>query len=143
MLFTVSVSLLTSLLTGILPALAVSRVSLTGFLASGRGGAVAGTHSRSQSALIVVEAALVVVLLAGAGLFIRSYLNVESVATGFSPSTVTMNVGLDERYGTPQQQGAFFRNLIGKIGALPGIRRGRGSQLPASQSIPRASDSFG
>ena len=82
MLFTVSVSLLTSLLTGILPALAVSRISPTGFLASGRGGAVAGTHSRSQSALIVVEAALVVVLLAGAGLFIRSYLNVESVDHG-------------------------------------------------------------
>ncbi len=85
MLFTVTVSLLTSLLTGILPALAVSRISLTGFLASGRGSAVAGTHNRSQSALIVVEAALVVVLLAGAGLFIRSYLNVESVITGFSP----------------------------------------------------------
>ena len=121
LLFTVSVSLLTSVLAGILPALTVARVRINGFLTSGGGGAVAGKHSRSQSALIVVEAALVVVLLAGAGLFIRSYLNVESVATGFSPSTVTMNVGLDERYGTPQQQGAFFRNLIGKLGALPGI----------------------
>jgi predicted permease len=121
LLFTVSMSLLTSVLAGILPALTVSRVRMNGFLASGGGGAVAGKHSRSQSALIVVEAALVVVLLAGAGLFIRSYLNVESVATGFSPSTVTMNVGLDERYSTPQQQGAFFRNLIGKLGALPGI----------------------
>jgi predicted permease len=121
LLFTVSMSLLTSVLAGILPALTVSRVRINGFLASAGGGAVAGKHSRSQSALIVVEAALVVVLLAGAGLFIRSYLNVESVATGFSPSTVTMNVGLDERYGTPQQQGDFFRNLIAKLGALPGI----------------------
>jgi putative ABC transport system permease protein len=121
LLFTVSVSLLTSVLAAILPALAVSRVSLNGFLTSGTGGPVVGSHSRSQSALIVAEAALVVVLLAGAGLFIRSYLNVESVATGFSPSTITMNVSLDERYGTPQQQGAFFRNLIGKLGALPGI----------------------
>ena len=135
MLFTVSVSLLTSLLTGILPALTVSRVSLSGFLASGRGSAVAGTHSRSQSALIVVEAALVVVLLAGAGLFIRSYLNVESVATGFSPSTVTMNVVLDERYGTPQQQGAFFRTLIGKMGVLPGIDAvGAVNYLPLSNT---------
>jgi predicted permease len=121
LLFTVSASLLTSILAGILPALTVARMSLTGFLIPGSGGVVAGAHSRSQSVLIVVEAALVVVLLAGAGLFIRSYLNVESVATGFSPSTVTMNVSLDERYGTPQQQGAFFRNLIGKLGALPGI----------------------
>ena len=96
---------------------------------------MAGTHSRSQSALIVVEAALVVVLLAGAGLFIRSYLNVESVATGFSPSTVTMNVELDARYSQPEQRRAFFKNLMGKMGALPGYRRGRGSQLSASESL--------
>ena len=135
MLFTVTVSLLTSLLTGILPALAVSRISLTGFLASGRGSAVAGTHSRSQSALIVVEAALVVVLLAGAGLFIRSYLNVESVTTGFSPATVTMNIDLDARYSQPQQCRAFFKNLMGKIGALPGIDAVGGvNYLPLSNS---------
>jgi predicted permease len=121
LLFTVGASLLTSILAGILPALTVVRMSLTGFLTSGGGGVGPGAHSRTQSVLIVVEAALVVVLLAGAGLFIRSYLKISSVTTGFSPSTVTMNVGLDERYGTPQQQGAFFRNLIGKLGALPGI----------------------
>jgi len=135
MLFTVSVSLLTSLLTGILPALAVSRISPTGFLAAGRGGAVAGTHSRSQSALIVVEAALVVVLLAGAGLFIRSYLNVESVTTGFSPATVTMNIGLDAQYSQPQQRRDFFKNLMGKIGALPGVDSiGAVDYLPLSNS---------
>ena len=132
LLFTVSASLLTSLLAGILPALTVVRMSLTGFLTSGAG---TGAHGRSQSVLIVVEAALVVVLLAGAGLFIRSYLNVESVATGFSPATVTMNVSLDERYGTPQQQGAFFRNLINKIGALPGIdAAGAINYLPLTHS---------
>jgi predicted permease len=121
LLFTVGVSLLTSLLAGVLPALAVSRVSLTGFLASSAGGSAAGTHSRAQSALIVVEAAMVVVLLACSGLLIRSYLNVESVDTGFSPSTVTMNILLDARYAQPEQRRAFFANLIGKIGALPGV----------------------
>ena len=95
MLFTVVVSLLTSVLTGILPALAVSRVSPSVVLAAGSSGNVAGVHGRSQSTLIVVEAALVVVLLACAGLLIRSYINVESVDTGFSPSTVTVNIGLD------------------------------------------------
>jgi predicted permease len=132
LLFTVGASLLTSLLAGMLPALTVVRMSLTGFLKSGVG---TGAHSRSQSVLIVVEAALVVVLLAGAGLFIRSYLNVESVATGFSPATVTMNVALDERYGTPQQQGVFFRNLISKIGELPGIdAAGAINYLPLTHS---------
>jgi putative ABC transport system permease protein len=135
LLFTAGVSLLTSVVAGILPALSVARMSLTDFLKPAGGSAVSSTHNRAQSVLIVAEAALVVVLLAGAGLFIRSYLNVESVATGFAPSTVTMNVGLDERYGTAQQQGAFFRNLVGKIGALPGIDAvGAINYLPLSHS---------
>jgi predicted permease len=135
LLFTVSVSLLTSLLTGILPALAVSRVSLADFLASGKGGSVAGTHSRSQSALIIAESALVVVLLACSGLVIRSYLKVESLDPGFSPSTITMNIGLDERYREPQQRSAFFKKLLGRIGALPGVKAaGAINYLPLSNS---------
>jgi predicted permease len=123
MFFTVSMCLLTSLLTGILPALAVSRLNPVDFLSSGAGSGVTGTHSRSQSTLIVAETALVVVLLACAGLLIRSYLNLISVDTGFSPSTVTMNIGLDAHYAQPQQRNAFLRNLIGKIGALPGVQK--------------------
>jgi predicted permease len=135
LLFTVGVSLLTSIVAGILPALSVARMSLTGFLKPAGGSAVSGTHSHSQNVLIVAEAALVVVLLAGAGLFLRSYLNVESVATGFAPSTVTMKVGLDKRYDTPLHQGAFFRTLIGRIGALPGIEAvGAVDYLPLTHS---------
>ena len=135
MLFTVTVSLLTSVLTGILPALAVSRVSPSVVLAAGSSGNVAGVHSRSQSILIVVEAALVVVLLACAGLLIRSYINVESVDTGFSPSTVTVNIGLDPRYSQPQQRRAFFKQFIGKVAALPGVSAvGAVSYLPLSNS---------
>jgi predicted permease len=135
MLFTVIVSLLTSVLTGILPALAVSRVSPGVVLAAGSSGNVAGMHGRSQSILIVVEAALVVVLLACAGLLIRSYINVESVDTGFSPSTVTVNIGLDPRYSQPQQRRAFFKNFISKVAALPGVSAvGAVSYLPLSNS---------
>ncbi len=135
MLFTVIVSLLTSVLTGILPALTVSRVSPGVVLAAGSSGNVAGVHGRSQSILIVVEAALVVVLLACAGLLIRSYINVESVDTGFSPSTVTVNIGLDPRYSQPQQRSAFFKEFIGKVAALPGVSAaGAVSYLPLSNS---------
>jgi predicted permease len=131
LLFTVFVSLLTSLLTGVLPAFAVSRVSLTDFLASNP----THTQSRSQSALIIVEAAMVVVLLACSGLLIRSYLNVQSVDTGFSPSTVTMNLLLDKRYAQPEQRRAFFANLIGKINALPGVNVAGGiNYLPLTHS---------
>ncbi len=135
MLFTVIVSLLTSVLAGILPALAVSRVSPGVILASGSSGNVAGSHSRSQSILIVGEAALVVVLLAGAGLLIRSYINVASVETGFSPATVTVNIGLDPRYSQPQQRRAFFKEFIGKVAALPGVSAaGAITNLPLSHS---------
>lgn len=72
LLFTIAISLLTSALTGVFPAVAVSRTNLTDFLATSGSRSVAGAHTRVQSVLIVVESALVVVLLASAGLLIRS-----------------------------------------------------------------------
>jgi predicted permease len=138
LLFTVSVSVLTSLLSGILPALTVSRLNLAGFLSAGSSRAVAGRHSRMQSALIVAEAAMVVVLMTGAGLLIRSYINVASVDTGFSASTVTMNISLDKRTGdSPQHQASahreFFQSLIRRLGSLPGVTAaGAVSDLPLS-----------
>jgi putative ABC transport system permease protein len=132
--FTVAVSVLTSVITGILPALAVSRINLTDFLATSSNRSVAGAHTRVQSTLIVMESALVVVLLAAAGLFIRSYINVVSVDTGFSRSTVAMNIGLDARYSQPQRV-EFFRNLFARVEALPGVRNVGGiSNLPLSNS---------
>jgi predicted permease len=134
LLFTVVVSLLTSVLTGILPALAVSRINLADFLATTGSRSVAGVHTRAQSTLIVVESALVVVLLASAGLLIRSYINVATVDTGFSPSTVTMNIELDQRYSHPQAV-EFFRNLFMKLQALPGVQTvGAINNLPLSNS---------
>jgi predicted permease len=132
--FTVAISLLTSVLTGLFPALAVSRINLTDFLATTGSRSVAGAHTRMQSTLIIVESALVVVLLASAGLLIRSYINVESVDTGFSQSTVTMNIGLDARYGQPQRV-EFFRNLFEKIEVLPGVQAvGAINDLPLSNA---------
>src|SRR3984957_4359696 len=101
LIFTVAVSLLTSVLTGAFPALAVSRINLTDFLATAGSRSVAGAHTRMQSTLIIIESALVVVLRARAGLLIRSLINVESVDTGFSQSPVTMNIGLGAHYGQP------------------------------------------
>jgi predicted permease len=135
LLFTVGVSLLTSVLCGILPALAVSRINLTDFLATTGNRSVTGAHTRVQSTLIVFESALVVVLLAGAGLLIRSYINVESVDTGFSPSTVSMNVDLDARYSHSQQRISFFRHLFAKLEAIPGVQSVGGiNYLPLSNS---------
>jgi putative ABC transport system permease protein len=137
--FAIGVSVVTSVLSGILPALTVSRLDVTGLLGAGSR-AVPGRHSRTQSALIVAEAAMVVVLMACAGLLIRSYLNVESANTGFSRSTVTMKISLNGYPGVaPQQRAAlrvaFFRSLIAKLSALPGVAGvGAISNLPLSGS---------
>src|SRR5215472_3833727 len=132
--FSIAVSLFTSALAGVFPAVAIARVNVTDFLASTGSRSVAGAPNRVQSALIVVESALVVVLLASAGLLIRSYANVESVDPGFSQSTVTLNIGLDPRYDQPQAV-QFFQNLFARLQALPGVETvGAVSNLPLSNS---------
>lgn len=135
LLFTVAVAILTSLLTGIVPALTVSRVNLTEFFASTGGRNVAGSHTRTQNVLIVLESALVVVLLASAGLLIRSYINVESVNTGFSQSTVTTNIEFDHRYTEPPQREEFFHNVLRELQSLPGVQAvGAVDHLPLSNT---------
>jgi predicted permease len=75
-------------------------------------------------------------LLAGAGLLIHSYINVVTVDTGFSQSTLSLNVSLGDRYRQPQAgRAAYFRDLIGKIRALPGVQIvGAVSNLPLSHT---------
>jgi predicted permease len=135
LLFTLAASLLTSVLAGILPAWNAGRLQLNEILKTqGARGQTAG-HSRIQGTLIVVQAAMVVVLLAGAGLLIRSYLNVMSVDTGFSPSTLTMSVSLDNRHTPPQKSNQFYAGLLGKLGALPGVNAaGAVNYLPLTNS---------
>ena len=109
LLFTVALSVLTSILFGMLPALSASRINLIEFLKPGGSRGGVGSRNRLRGGLIVAEIGLVVVLLAGAGLLLRSYINVESIHTGFSPSTLGMDIHLDSRYRQPQQRDAFFR----------------------------------
>ena len=133
LLFTVVLCVLTSILFGILPALTASRINLIEFLKSGGNRGAMGSRSRLRGSLIVAEIGLVVILLAGAGLLLRSYLKVESIDTGFSPSTVGMDVHLDSRYTQPQQCDAFFQELIGKLSGVPGIKAvGAVNGLPLS-----------
>jgi len=129
-------SLLTSMIAGLLPAASASRMQLADFLKSNNAPGRAAGHSRLQSALIVAQTAMVVMLLAGAGLLMRSYINVISVDTGFSQSTLTMNLSLGNDDGQPQtSRAAYFRGLIAKISCLPGvIAAGAVSDLPLAKS---------
>lgn len=121
LLFTVTITLLTSIAAGILPALSSTRINLVEFLKSGGQRGATGGNGRFRSSLIVAEVATAVVLLAGAGLLLRSYINLQGVPTGFSPSTLSLKIDLPDSYHQPAQRAAFFRALMEQIQSAPGV----------------------
>jgi predicted permease len=144
MVFLVAVTMLTSILFGILPSLAATRLNLAGFLKSGGMRGVIGGRRRLRGGLVIAQIALVAVLLTGTGLLLRSYINVLSVPTGFSASTIAVNVQLSSaiyadkinpRYNSPQKRQTFFRELLGGIKPIHGIQAaGAIDYLPLSNS---------
>ena len=105
-----ALSIGTGVAAGLLPALSGPS------LRAGAGNRVTATH-RGRFALIVFEIAVSVVLLSGAGLLIRSYLNLQAVNPGFSRSVLTFQISLDEHYPTAQAHDIFYRSLLAKLQA--------------------------
>ena len=123
LLFTLGVSVLTAVLIGIAPALKVARPNLVEVLnIGGRGGSVSWTRNRFRSALVVVEIALALFALVGAGLFVRSMQNAQSIDPGFESKDVfvfAFDLGaLHYDEGRGQQ---FFRNAIERVEAVPKV----------------------
>jgi putative ABC transport system permease protein len=132
--FALAISVATGLLFGILPALTASRVDVSDLLRQGGRGR-AGGSSRTRYALIVADVALATVLLAGAGLFIRSYLAVQGEDKGFSPSTLTMKLAPERQARTAEQAITRGRGLIEQLAALPGVVAVGGTNaIPLSHS---------
>jgi putative ABC transport system permease protein len=135
LLFTAALVLVTCLLFGTLPAISTSRIHLIHSLKSGGTRGTVSGQNRGRSLLIAGQVGLVVLLLAGAGLLIRSYTRLMSVKTGFAASTLTFSVALDARYDTTQQRLSFFRGLLEKLAGIPGVRAsGAVNFLPLSNS---------
>ncbi len=123
LLFTFGVSLVTALLIGLAPAVKVARPNLMEVLnAGGRGGSVSWARNRFRSLLVVTEIALALVALVGAGLFIRSMQNAQSVDPGFESKNLfvfAFDLGaLHYDEGRGQQ---FFRAAIERAQASPGV----------------------
>jgi predicted permease len=134
--FTLVVSLLTSILFGMLPALAARKVDLRSSMASRSGSRVASLRLRQS--LIAGEVALAVVLLAGSGLLIRTLIHLETLPPGFDPKGVMVaKASLDDvRFHDP----AAFRKLLDESAAamrqIPGVKNAAiGLSLPY-ESIP-------
>ena len=121
--FTLGVSLLTAMLIGIAPAIKVARPNLVEVLnVGGRGGSVSWTRNRFRSLLVVTEIALALVALVGAGLFVRSMRNAQSIDPGFESKDLfvfAFDLGaLHYDEGRGQQ---FFRNAIERAEASPKV----------------------
>lgn len=125
--FTLVVSLLAGVLSGLVPALRTSRPDLHEALKEGgRTSAVGSGHRRWRDGLVVAEVALAVVLLASAVLLTRSLFCILEVKPGFNPHlVVTMRVSLPLSKNPaqiPAQMSAYYLNLIRRVQALPRIQ---------------------
>ena len=122
--FTFLVSLVTGLLFGLIPALASSNPDLNETLKEGgRGGTGTAKRQRFRSAFVITEIALALVLLAGAGLMLKSFWRLQRVDPGFNPEGVlTMRMLLPfETYQKSAQRGAFYQRVLESIKSAPGV----------------------
>ena len=134
LIFTIGLSLLTVLLFGMVPALQVSRSDLHATLKEGgRSGGVGAARGKARRVFVVAEVALALVLLTGAGLMIKSFLETIGADPGFNPREIlTADVSLPtSKYASPIQQAAFFQQVTEKLGNLPGAR-----SATAAASLP-------
>jgi predicted permease len=133
--FAVGISIFSGIFFGLFPAFSASREDVNALLKSGGSRGASGGGNRMRNALIVVQLAMSVVLVTGAGLLIRSFLKLQTVDTGFSPSTLSMHITLDARYQTRDQDLGFFRQLLEKLSAIPGVQAaGAVTDLPLSNT---------
>jgi len=136
--FTILISILTAVLFGLVPALQASNPDLNKSLKEGSGRSTAdSSRQRVRSLLVISEVALALMLLIGAGLLIRSFLQLQKVSLGFkTDNLLTMKISLpDSRYPKAYQQAASFQQAIKQVESLPGVEGvAVASHLPFEES---------
>jgi predicted permease len=124
LIFSVSVAMLTTLVFGLVPALqTVKRDMIEPLKDTGKGVSGGFRRGKLRSALVVVEVALSLLLLVGAGLLIRSFVALQTVDLGFNPDNILVaRVPLPRgQYTTAAEKQRFFRTLLDRLQALPGV----------------------
>ena len=122
LLWTMAISASVAVLFGVVPGFSAPAADLQSSLKdSGPGTTAGGKHERLRSALVVSEVALACVLLIGAGLLLRSFLNVLSVDLGFQPSRAAAISVVYDDGGKMDRRGPVLQDLLRQVQALPGI----------------------
>ncbi|HXO42857.1 MAG TPA: ABC transporter permease [Thermoanaerobaculia bacterium] len=125
LLFTLVVSFAAGMLSGLVPALHAARPDLSEAFKEGGGRVAAGRSRRRLSRLmVVVQLAVAIVLVCGAGLLVKSFLHLTHVDPGFKPESVlAVEVTLPEvKYHDSYKTTAFFKELTARVDAMPGVR---------------------
>ena len=141
LMFAIGISLLTGLAFGMAQAWKANSVNLSETLKEGERGSSEGLHrNRLRGSLVASEFALAVVLLAGAGLMVRTFLALQHVDPGFDPhgvlSLVVGVAGTEE--GIAGHTGNFYQQVLRKVGAVPGIE-----SVSGINHLPLAGDEWG
>jgi predicted permease len=125
LLFALLLSLITGIVFGLVPALGTSRVDLSASLKEASHQLGPGGRGRLRSVLAASEVSITLVLLIGAALALESFAGLMRVRPGFDPhNLLTFRVALPEKkYDTPAKRAAYFREVVSRISALPGLER--------------------
>lgn len=121
--FTLGVSLLTGLVFGLAPAWSAARSDHNEGLKQGGRWGIGGARNRLNSALVIGEIAVALVLLVGAGLMLCSFVHLQNVTPGFAPENVlTMQLSLPAaKYGKEPLRVDFFAQLMERLRTAPGV----------------------
>ncbi|HKT23467.1 MAG TPA: ABC transporter permease [Terriglobales bacterium] len=134
LLFAAAITVLTVLLFGLAPALALAKTNANESLKEGdRAATSGGTRVYLRSALVSAEIALALILLTGAALLLRTFMNLQHVDPGFNPAgALTFQLQLpSKRYPEQSVQIRFYQQLAERLRALPGVQSvGIGSDIP-------------
>jgi predicted permease len=147
LLFALGLSLVSTVLFGLVPALQGSRLDLSGALKQG-GSKATGTRAsaRFRSALVVAEVAVSVILLAAAGLLLRSFQTLQHVDLGFTKQRVlvadTVYAVRDGVAEDSRIRSEFYTNVLDRLRAVPGVRAASGVAYLGMGREPRAPRDF-
>ncbi len=121
--FTLLVAVAAGLAFGLVPAVRAARVDPSEDLKSeGRGGSGGPDRSRARCLIVASQVALMMMLLTGAGLLLKSFREVMRIEPGFDPGVLTVRLSLPRKdYGQLAKVSQFYRQLEARVAALPGV----------------------